>query len=281
MRFTNAVLTLVLTLSVGAVAWAADEGQERTLVILVQDLDLTDEQEAKIAEIRRECRSKVEEAGKSLRALAKEQVDKISAVLTEEQRQKIQEIKEERAERREKCLAHTIASLKELDLTDAEMTKIGEIRQEFRPKMERVTKQLDGLLSDTQKAARAEAVKADKTRRELLASLALTDDQQGKLRTVAKEANALVKEEMEKIRDVLTASQRETLQDLREERKEYARDRLAHWIANLKDLNLTDDQKAKIQSIRQEYRSKIHEAGNRLRASVRDEVEKIAAVINK
>ena len=278
MSIAIAALSLVLASSVGAIA---DEGQERTLVILVQDLDVTDEQEAKIAEIRRESRAKVEEAAKTYRALVKEQVDKISAVLTEEQRQKIQELKEERPERRERCLAHTIASLNELDLTDAEMTKIGEIRQEFRPKMERVTKQLEGLLSDAQKTARAEAQKAGKTRRELLASLALTDDQQGKLRTAAKEANALVKEEMEKIRDVLTASQRETLQDLREERKEHARDRLAHRIANLKDLNLTDDQKAKIESIRQEYRSKIHEAGNRLRASVRDEVEKIAAVITK
>jgi Spy/CpxP family protein refolding chaperone len=278
MIVANAMLMLVLASSVGAIA---DEGQERVLVIMVQDLDVTDEQEAKIAEIRRENRPKVQEATKTLSALVKEQVDKISAVLTEEQRRKIQELKEERQERREKCLAHTIASLKELDLTDAEMAKIGEIRQEFRPKMERIAKQLDGLLSDAQKTARDEALKAGKTRREFLASLALTDDQQGKLRTAAKEANALVKDEMEKIRDVLTASQRQTLDELREERKEHARDRLAHRIANLKDLNLTDDQKAKIESIRQEYRSKIHEAGNRLRASVRDEVEKIAAVINK
>jgi Spy/CpxP family protein refolding chaperone len=99
------------------------------------------------------------------------------------------------------------------------------------------------------------------------------------LRTVAKEAGALVKEEMDKIRAVLTASQQATLDELRDERKEHVRDRMAHRIANLKDLNLTDEQKAKLDSIRQEYRPKVHDASNRLRGIIKEEVEKIAAVI--
>jgi Spy/CpxP family protein refolding chaperone len=273
------MVTLLLALSVGAIESAVAFGQERIVFISIQDLDVTDEQEAKIAEIRKEYQPKVEEAVKTFSGLVKEQVEKISAVLTEEQKQKIQQIKEERQERREKSLAHIIARLGELDLTDAEMAKIGEIRQEFRPKLENVTKQLEGLLSDAQKTARDEAVKAGKSRREFLSALSLTDDQQGKLRTVAKEASALVKEEMDKIRAVLTASQQATLDELRDERKEHVRDRMAHRIANLKDLNLTDDQKAKLDSIRQEYRPKVHDASNRLRGIIREEVEKIAAVI--
>ena len=84
---------------------------------------------------------------------------------------------------------------------------------------------------------------------------------------------------MEKIRDVLTEEQKEKLAELKEERQERVRDRMAHRIANLKDLNLTDEQKTKIADIRKEYRPKVHEAGNKLRATVREEVEAIVAVI--
>jgi hypothetical protein len=57
------------------------------------------------------------------------------------------------------------------------------------------------------------------------------------------------------------------------------RDRLAHQIANLRDLNLTDEQKATLMEIRQEYRPKIHELGNRLRTAIGEEVGKIVAVL--
>jgi Spy/CpxP family protein refolding chaperone len=55
--------------------------------------------------------------------------------------------------------------------------------------------------------------------------------------------------------------------------------RRAHRIANLKDLNLTDEQKAQIMEICKEFRPKVHEAGNMLRAAIREEVEKIDAVL--
>ena len=59
---------------------------------------------------------------------------------------------------------------------------------------------------------------------------------------------------------------------MKEERKERVRDRWACRVANLSDLNLTDEQKTKIAEIRQEYRPKVHEAGNKLRAAAREEV---------
>ena len=95
----------------------------------------------------------------------------------------------------------------------------------------------------------------------------------------AKEAGAVAREELEKIRDFLTEAQKEKLQDLKGETREKVRDRMAHRIANLKDLELTDDQKTRIAEIRKEFRPRIHEAGNKLRASVREEVEKIVAAI--
>ena len=47
----------------------------------------------------------------------------------------------------------------------------------------------------------------------------------------------------------------------------------------VQDLNLTDEQEAKIADIRKEFRPKVQEAGNKLRATVREEVEAIGAVI--
>jgi Spy/CpxP family protein refolding chaperone len=245
----------------------------------VQDLNLTDEQEAKIADIRKEYRPKVQEAVKDLAGVVKEEVEKVRGVLTAEQRTKLEATKEDRQERRAEGLAERMAHFNELDITDGEMEKIAEIRKEYHPKMEKALKDLDGLLSDDQKKARREALTAGKKRREVLASLNLTDEQKAKVQTVGKEVAAIVREEMEKIRDVLSAEQKEKLQDLKEERKERVRDRQAHRIANLKDLDLTDDQKAKIADIRKDYRPKVQEAGNKLRGTVREEVEAIIAAI--
>jgi Spy/CpxP family protein refolding chaperone len=245
----------------------------------IQDLELTDAQEAKVAETRKEYRPKVQAAAKELAAAVKEEVDKIRAVLTAEQREKLQSWKDERRERREGCLTHRIACLKDLDITDAEMDRIAEIRQEFRPKVERAMDRLHGLLSDAQKKAREVAFKAGKNRREMLEALGLTDEQKEKARAVGKEVAGLFRDEVEKIRDVLTESQKERLADLKEERRERVRDRMAHAIANFKDLNLTDEQAGKIAEIRKEYRPKVHEAGNKLRATIRQEVDAILAAI--
>jgi Spy/CpxP family protein refolding chaperone len=255
--------------------------QEKTEVVVetIQDLNLTDEQESKIADIMKDFRTKNADALKELASAVKDEMEKVSAVLTPEQKTKLETLKEERKEAREECLAHRIAHLKELDLTDDEMTKIGEIRSEFRPKIVKAMKALEGLLSDEQKKAREEGLKAGKKRREILESFKLTDEQKEKVAAVAKEVGALVRDEAEKVRDVLSASQKEQLRELKDERREQVRDRLAQRITNLKDLNLTDEQKTKLADIRKEFRPKIQEAGNKLRASVRDELEMILAAI--
>jgi F0F1-type ATP synthase membrane subunit b/b' len=78
---------------------------------------------------------------------------------------------------------------------------------------------------------------------------------------------------------VLTAQQKEELKELRSERRELVRDRLAQQIANLRELNLTEQQQESLMKIRQEFHPKIKEAGDRLRSSVREEVGKIVTVI--
>jgi Spy/CpxP family protein refolding chaperone len=263
----------------GALPTAAEEQKPGSLAARIQDLSLTDEQEAKIADIRKEYRPKVQEAAKDLAGIVKEEMDKVQAVLTPEQKTKLEAAKEERQERRSEGLAQRIAHLEELDLTEGERAKIADIRKEYRPKIEKAMKELQGLLSDDQKKAREEALKAGKNRREVLQALNLTADQKEKVQAVCKEIATIVREEMEQIRDVLSAEQKEQLQDFKDERRERVRDRMAHRIANLKELNLTEDQKTQIADIRKEFRPKVHEAGNKLRGAVREELEAIVAVI--
>jgi Spy/CpxP family protein refolding chaperone len=279
MKTLSVALALAALLSFGA-KLAADEAKaERGLAERVQDLNLTEEQETRIADIRKEYRPKNAEAIKELAAVVKEELEKVGAVLTAEQKEKLQTLKEERKEAREDCLPHRLAHLRNLDLTDEEMAKIADIRKEFRPRIVKAMKELEGLLTDEQKKAREEALKAGKRRKEVLESFKLTDEQKEKVTAVAKEVGSAVREEMEKIRDVLSAGQKEKLQDLKEERKEQVRDRQAHRIANLKDLDLTEEQKTKLAEIRKEYRPRIQEAGNKLRTTFREEVEMIVAAI--
>jgi Spy/CpxP family protein refolding chaperone len=245
----------------------------------IQDLNLTDAQEAKIAEIRKECQVKIQQAGKELSALVKEEVDKVRDVLTTAQKQTLQDLKEEREERRLERLAQGIAHLKELDLTQDELAKIQNIQNEYHPRMVKAMEAFKGLLSDAQKRAREQSLAAGKTRREVLTALNLTPEQKEKVENACKGVSAVVREELEKIKDVLTTEQQTKLAELKDERKEQARDQMAVRIANFKDLNLTPEQKTKIDEIRKEFRPRIHEAGNRMRAAVREEVEQILAII--
>jgi Spy/CpxP family protein refolding chaperone len=144
----------------------------------IQDLNLTDQQEAKIAAIRKEYQPKVQEAGKELATIVKEEVEKVREVLTAEQKMRPEATtKEDRQERRAEGVAQRIAHFDELDLTDAEVAKFEEIRKEYRPKIEKAMKDLQGVLTDDQNKARLEALAAGKKHREVLEGLKLTGEQ--------------------------------------------------------------------------------------------------------
>jgi Spy/CpxP family protein refolding chaperone len=282
MRTLIAVVGLVVGVSfyVTQPSAAEEKGELKGILIeKIQDLNLTDEQENKIAEIRKDFRPRVEAAAKELGTLVKDEVEKCQGVLTPEQKTRLAADKEERREHRAECLAQHIAHLEMLDLTDAERAKCAEIRKEFQPKVAKAMEGLKGILSEDQKKAREEAVKGDKKRREVLAALKLTPDQKQKVEAVGKEVGTLVREELQKMREVLTESQREKLAEFKDEAKDRVRDWKAHRIANMRELNLTEEQKTKLMQIRQEFRPKVHEAGNKLRGLVREEVEAILAVI--
>jgi Spy/CpxP family protein refolding chaperone len=283
MRMLCTILTLAAALAIAPRLFADEKSQAggggEGLAAHVQDLNLTEEQETKIAEIRKEAKPKVEEATKDLAATVKEEVEKVRGVLTEDQKQKLQALKDERKEHRIEGLAARIAHLHSLDLTDSEIAQIQAIRQEYQPKIHKAMEGLRGILSDEQKKARAEGLKASKKRTEILASLNVSDEQKQKVEEIGKEVRTLVREEMEKMRDVLSAEQQEKLAELKDERHDRVRDRMACAIANFKSLDLTEDQKSQIAAIRTEFRPKVHEAGNKLRTAVREEVGAIVAVL--
>ena len=96
-----------------------------------------------------------------------------------------------------------------------------------------------------------------------------------------KELHLLVHQQLEAMRQLLSETQKEKLQDFKDERREHVRDRMAHRVASSKELNLTEGQVSKITDIRKDYRPKVHEAGNQLRGLVREEVDLIVGVLKK
>lgn len=251
-----------------------DRVRERIAASLA-DLSLTDEQDAKIAEIRKEFRPTIQEAAKELAAVLKAELDKVRAVLTPEQREKRSAQKERRLE----GLAERIAHLKDLDLTEAELAQIEEFREQYRPQIENLMKNLAGVLTEEQREARMEALKSGESRREVRESLNLTEEQREKVESIGKELLGVERQKLEKIKSVLTPEQQQKLAAQKEERREHARDRLAAAIDNDNSLKLTADEKSKIAEIRKEYRPKVQQAGDKLRAAVRDEVAQILTVI--
>jgi Spy/CpxP family protein refolding chaperone len=247
----------------------------------IHHLHLTEDQEARIADIRKECGPKIQEAKKELETLGKEEVEKIHAALTPEQKTKLAALKEKRQEAREEGLAQRITNLKELDLTEAEKTKIESIQEQYRPKVKQALDSVRGILSEQQQKAREEALRSGKKLREVLGALNLKGEQKEKLEAVGKEVRSLVHEELEKIGDVLNDEQKEKLAGLKEERPDRIRDRWAARVMNFRDLNLTDEQRSAIRQIRQEFRPRIHEAGNKLRADIREEVRRIVDVLKR
>jgi Spy/CpxP family protein refolding chaperone len=283
MKTLLTVAALAMGMGACAVLVAADERTDQKpgerAAARIRELHLTDAQETKITDIRKEYRPKVQEAAKDLAAVVKEEEVKVLGILTPEQKTKLRESREELKEMKAESLAEEIAHLGEMQLTDAEIAQIADIRKEFRPKIEGAVNELEGLLTDDQKKARQAALGSGKRGQEVQEALNLTGEAKEKMQAACKKVGTLFREEVEKIRDTLTAEQNEKLQDVKEETKEHVRDRMAHRIVNLKELNLTEEQKTQIADIRKEFRPKVHEAGNKLRAAIKEEVEAIAAVL--
>ena len=117
--------------------------------------------------------------------------------------------------------------LERLNLTDEQKPKVDAVKKEFAPKLADAQKKAAGIPTDDQKKAAAEAAKeaksAGKTPRETFqameAAMNLSDEQKAKRTEVRKEIEGIQKERLEKIKDILTAEQKEQLDKALEELK--------------------------------------------------------------
>lgn len=109
--------------------------------------------------------------------------------------------------------------LEGIELTDEQKTTLKELRKEMGPKLQEIRKKMIGIISDEQRKARAEAVKAakeaGKTGKELReavqAAVKLTEEQKAKMAEVRKAMGELQKEIRQKIVEMLTPEQREAV----------------------------------------------------------------------
>ena len=119
--------------------------------------------------------------------------------------------------------------LKGLNLTDDQKAKLGELKKEYGPKFKEEATKRESLLTDEQKKAREEAVKAakaagEKTRdswKDVKNAVKLTDEQKTKMAELRKETEVLHKEVREKITALLTPEQKAQLKEKREQRREH------------------------------------------------------------
>ena len=114
-----------------------------------------------------------------------------------------------------------------LELSDAQKTKVEELKKELEPKLKAAREASDKILTDDQKKAREEAVKAardaGKSREEFREAIdkavKLTDEQKKKQEEARKSMEELTKSVREKLNLILTPEQQETLKKRQAERQ--------------------------------------------------------------
>lgn len=175
--------------------------------------------------------------------------------------------------------------LQGLSLTEDQKVKVEVIRQEYAPKFKEVHVTIEGVLTDEQRKARDEAVKAARAagkRGEEVwdaakSAVTLTDEQKGKMADARRAMQVLRKEAHEKVMAVLTTEQKE---QLKKPHQGMRGPRDIGWRGEmLKCLNLTTEQQAKIDELKKEYAPKFQEARKEI-VTLRKEVhEKVLAYL--
>jgi Spy/CpxP family protein refolding chaperone len=114
--------------------------------------------------------------------------------------------------------------LKGLNLTDDQKTKVEALKKEYGPKVKDAWQKTESVLTEDQKKARGEAMKAAKAAgkkgpeafKDVQAAVKLTDEQKAKMDEARKSAQAVRKEVREKFMAMLTPEQKEQLKKDRE-----------------------------------------------------------------
>lgn len=131
-----------------------------------------------------------------------------------------------RAAGRRIAAAAGLEMLQGVNLTTEQKAKVEEIRKDLGGKIRDALQKLDGVLTEEQKKARAEAVKAARgsgrglqgSREAIEKSLKLTDEQKAKMAEIRKELEPLRTQLREKITALLTAEQKEQIKKNLQER---------------------------------------------------------------
>ncbi len=111
--------------------------------------------------------------------------------------------------------------LEGLELTAEQKEKLEELNKEYGPKLKEARAKMDGIVTDEQKKARAEAMKAAKEagkkgkelREAVDAAVQLTDEQKAKMAEVKKAMGPLQREIREKFMALLTPEQKEVIKE--------------------------------------------------------------------
>ena len=109
-----------------------------------------------------------------------------------------------------------------MDLTSEQKDKLEALKKEYAPKFKALREKADKILTDDQKKARDEAIKAAREAtghdrraayQKVRDAVKLTDDQKKQMESVMKEGRALIEEVRPKVSDVLTDEQKTKLRE--------------------------------------------------------------------
>ncbi len=179
-----------------------------------------------------------------------------------------------------------------LDLSEEQKANFKELWKEHMPKLKAVGEKMRDILTEEQRAARAEAQKAaieagkkgKEFRDAVQDAVKLTDEQKAKFAELRKEMQALRKEMREKSREILTPEQKEILK-----KKGQRPDRLMiGGMRMFEGLDLSEEQKANLKELRKGYMPKLKAVGEKLgnimteaQKKARAEARKIAIEVGK
>jgi Spy/CpxP family protein refolding chaperone len=254
MRIVASVLALAVALTIVGKLSAADDKacpatkpQHHAMGLpwdILKGLDLTDEQKAKVKELRKGCEPKFKEA--------------VDNVLTADQKEARDDAIKAAKGAGKKGPEVFKAARAAVKLTDEQETKLKEVMQ---PLHKEVHEKLMAILTSEQKEQLKQTCPATKPQHhamglpwDILKGLNLTDDQKAKVKDLHKEVH-------EKLMAILTPEQREQLKQKCPATKPQHHAMGLPWDV-LKGLNLTDDQKAKVKELRKEYGPKFKAAAD-------------------
>jgi len=265
--------------------------------------------EDKDTEALRAVREKMRKLTESRKRVAEDLFKQLGGVLNDEQMAKVRRAMHHRGVARRPN--RMMAAFKDLDLTEEQKARMKAIREETKGLLEKAkTREEKGkilresfskageVLTEEQRRKLKELIKRQRRQHDPLAGLDLTTEQKKQVEAIRKEMRekmadakdrearlAIHKEMREKIGQVLTDEQKKQLRENIAKRRYRDRSGKRPWRANMmamiERLDLTEDQKARMKSIRQATRSRLEEARTReeKRKIFRDSAKEINEIL--